>query len=537
MLPFSTDLPYRANRQPVLAKNCVATSQPLAAQAGLEILKQGGNAADAAVATAMTLTLVEPSGNGIGSDNFALIWMGGGLHGLNSSGRSPALMLPNRYEGMDQIPFRGYGGVTVPGAVQGWVDTIDRFGSMPLTKIAAPAIRYGREGHLLSQGVGAAYQSVLPRYGKEGVHAGFWETFTENGEIPGPGDLKHLRDHADTLQAIAETGGKAFYVGELAEKMDAHAREFGGALRASDLAAHDSQWVRPLEMEYRGWTLHEIPPNGQGITALVALGILKHFDLASMEPDAPEQLHLQIEAMKLAFRDAERYIADPAYMDADPAGLLEPGYLEDRARLINREKAQDFGHGTPPIGGTVLLTTADADGNMVSFIQSNYTGFGSGVVVPGTGISLQNRGCCFVLEEGHPNRVGPTKRPYHTIIPGFVTKKNDRGEDEPVMSFGVMGGFMQPQGHVQVLLRVRNHEQNPQAALDAPRFQIRQGLNVDLEPGFPEATYDALEAVGHRVRRYGSLSATFGRGQAIYKLADGHYAASDSRGDGQAVGF
>lgn len=540
--PFSNALPYPSRRQPLIARNIVATSHPLAAQAGLETLRRGGNAVDAAIATAMTLTVVEPSGNGIGSDNFALIWAGGGLHGLNASGRAPALMIPDRYAGLDAIPANGYDGVTVPGAPSGWIACHEQFGSLPLTTIAQPAIDYARHGHPLSPGVGSGYRGVLRRY-REGVHQGFFDTFSQTspdgqpGHIPGPGDTVFLKDHADSLQAIAETRAKAFYEGDIARRIDAHSRAFGGSLRAEDLAAHRPEWVRPMAIEYRGWKLHELPPNGQGIAALIALGILRRFDLASMGPDEPLRFHLQIEAMKLAFRDADRYVADPAHMDIDPASLIDDAYLDARAQLIDPARAQDFAHGKPPQGGTVLLTTADAAGNMVSFIQSNYTGFGSGVVVPGTGISLQNRGCCFKLDEGHPNRVAPGKRPYHTIIPAFVTRADDAGNDTPLMTFGVMGGFMQPQGHVQVFLRMRDHNQNPQAAIDAPRFQIQDGLNVDLEPGLEDALYTSLENLGHRVRRFPAPSASFGRGQAIFRLDDAYIAGSDSRADGQAVGY
>ena len=513
----------------------MATSQPLAAQAGLNVLRRGGNAVDAAVATAMALSEVEPSGNGVGSDNFALIWTGGGLHGMNSSGRSPARMTPDKYRGQDRVSTRGYDGVTVPGAPAGWVEAARSYGTMPLPELARDAIMYAREGHLLSPGVARSYFGVLRRY-REGVHRGFFEHFGQDGEIPGPGDLVRLPDQADTLEAIAETGGEAFYRGSIAEKIDAHAREFGGAIRASDLEAHEAEWVRPLSMDYRGWRLHEIPPNGQGIAALMALGICKHFDLDGMERDDPKKLHLTIEAMKLAFRDVNRYVADPAYMPFDPRAMIDEDYLERRAALIDPERAQDFKHGEPKVGGTVLLTTADAEGNMVSWIQSNYTGFGSGVVPTGTGVSLQNRGACFVLEEGHPNQLGPNKKPYHTIIPAFVTRPTPRGE-EPVMTFGVMGGFMQPQGHLQVLLRMRDDEQNPQAALDAPRWQIYDGLTVAVEPGFKAEVYDTLESMGHDVRRTRRRSASFGRGQAIYKLDDGYVAGSDLRADGQAVGF
>ncbi|MEO1511578.1 MAG: gamma-glutamyltransferase family protein, partial [Planctomycetota bacterium] len=480
---LSTRLPYDSRRQPVLGTNMVATSHPLAAQAGLEILRKGGNAIDAAVATAMALTVLEPSGNGIGSDNFALIWTGGGIHGLNSSGQSPALMTPDRYSGQERIGFAGYDGVTTPGAPAGWIEAVQNYGIMSMREVAEPAIRYARNGHPLAPGVGRSYAGVLRRY-QTGVHQGFFDTFSTNGpsgkEAPRPGDWKVLADHADTLQAIAETDGREFYAGDFARRLDAHSREFGGAIRGSDLERHESDWVRPMHIDYHGWRLHEIPPNGQGMTALIALGILRRFDIASMEPDDPDCLHIQIEAMKLAFRDADRYIADPRYMDIDPPDLLREDYLESRARLIDRSRAQDFDHGTPKTGGTVLLTTADDRGNMVSFIQSNYTGFGSGVVVPGTGVSLQNRGACFVLDEGHPNRVGPNKRPYHTIIPGFVTTTPEPGKPErPVMTFGVMGGFMQHQGHQQVMCRMLHWNQNAHAEPDATRWQVKEGLEVD----------------------------------------------------------
>ena len=532
---FNYRLPYTSQRQPVLAKNIVATSQPLAAQAGLDVLRRGGNAVDAAVATAMALSVVEPSGNGLGADNFALIWTGGGVHGLNSSGLSPARMTLDKYSGQDSVSTRGYDGVTVPGAPAGWVAAAKAYGTMPLKELARDAIMYAREGHLLSPGVARSYFGVLRRY-REGVHKGFFEHFSQNGEIPGPGDLVRLPDHADSLEAIAETEADAFYRGEIAQKIEAHAKEFGGAIRASDMAKHEAEWVRPMTMDYRGWRLHEIPPNGQGIAALMALGICKHFDLDSIEADDPKKLHLTIEAMKLAFRDVNEYVADPAYMPFDPRELIAEDYLASRAKLIDPSRAQDFDHGKPKIGGTVLLATADAEGNMVSWIQSNYTGFGSGVVPTGTGVSLQNRGACFVLDEGHPNQLGPNKKPYHTIIPAFVTKPTPTGE-EPVMTFGVMGGFMQPQGHLQVMLRMRDDEQNPQAAIDAPRWQIYEGLDVSIEPGFDDSVYGALESMGHNVRKTRSRSATFGRGQAIYRLEDGYVAGSDMRADGQAVGF
>ena len=303
-------------------------------------------------------------------------------------------------------------------------------------------------------------------------------------------------------------------------------------MRVSDLAAHASDWVAPLQMKYRGYTLHEIPPNGQGIVALIALGILEHFDIASIPADSAESLHLQIEAVKLAFADALAYVADIDCMPFDPKRFLDAGYLKKRANLIDRKKAQPFAPGTPPKGGTVYLTAADASGMMVSMIQSNYMGFGSGVVVPGTGISLQNRGASFVMKEGHPNRVGPRKRPYQTIIPGFLTK-----DGKPVMSFGVMGGTMQPQGHVQVIVRIADYGQNPQAACDGPRFRWVQGVEVNVEGGLAPAALEDLARRGHRLTELKEGYMDFGGAQMIWKLEGGYLAASDPRRDGQAAGF
>ena len=533
--PFSYDLPYPSRRQPVMAANVVATSQPLAAQAGLEMMRRGGNAMDAAVATAAALTVVEPTSNGIGADNFALVWAGGGLHGLNASGHAGSAMTPEQFSGMDEIPTRGWGGVTVPGAVSGWVELANRFGALPFPTLLEPAIRYARDGYLVSPEI-AYYWRAGARAYRAPELAAWRDTFAAGGP-PSAGSYVKLPDHAATLELIAETGGEAFYRGELAEKIADASRDGGGFLSAGDLANHGADWVRPIATDYHGVRLHEIPPNGQGIVALIALGILRNTILTDLDVDSPEWLHLQIEAMKLAFADGHRYVADPRFMDVDPQSLLDDAYLASRAKLIDPDRAQDFKHGTPKQGGTVLLTTADAEGNMVSFIQSCYTGFGSGVVIPGTGISMHNRGCCFTLEEGHPNEVGPNKRPYHTIIPAFVTRPNDDGTEDPVMAYGVMGGYMQPQGHQQVLCRIVDNEQNPQAALDAPRYQVFEGLRVSIEPGFADATYQKLRDLGHDLtvteRRY----ASFGRGQVIYATDGGYIAGSDLRCDGQAVGF
>ncbi len=537
MLPFDDTLPYPSQREPVYGKACVATSQPLAAQAGLDILRRGGNAADAAVATAMCLTVVEPTSNGIGSDAFALVWAGGGLHGLNASGMSPALLtdaeVAQRFEGLDQIPFRGWGGVTVPGAVSAWAELVSTHGTMPLAELAKAAVHYARNGYLVSPQTASGWSRSRRAYAEFDE----WQrVFAPGGKTPRTGQRAVLPDHANTLESIGDSSGESFYKGHLAEAIDKASTAQKGLLRASDLGAHEAQWVRPISVEYHGLTLHEIPPNGQGLAALIALGFLRHHDVRAHAVDSALSLHLQIETMKLAFRDAHRYIADPRFMGVSADQLLDPGYLAERASHIRMDRATDFEFGVPKQGGTVYLTTADADGMMVSYIQSNYTGFGSGVVVPGTGISLQNRGCCFSLEPGHPNLAGPVKRPYHTIIPGFVTR-DVGGVEEPVMSFGVMGGFMQPQGHAQVVIRIADYGQNPQAALDAPRYQVMEGLEVLIEPGFDDSLYDGLRELGHEVEIAPARTVTHGRGQIIYKLDDGYLAASDLRSDGQAVCF
>jgi gamma-glutamyltranspeptidase / glutathione hydrolase len=526
MTPFSWNNPYAWPRKPLLAANAVATSQPLAAQAGLQMLAGGGNAIDAILATAITLTLVEPVSNGIGSDAYAIVWDGKRMHGLNASGRSPAAWTPDYFKDRTAMPVRGWDTVSVPGCVAAWVELHQKFGKLPFKKLFEPAIRYGREGFLVSPTIAGQWEKQVPELKDQ---PGFAKYFMPGGRAPRAGEVFKFKDHALALEEIAASKGKAFYRGELAEKLEAHARKHGGALRATDLAANKPDWVTPLEMDYRGYTLHEIPPNGQGMVALMALGMLEGFDLRSHPVDGPDSLHLQIEVMKLAFADARRYIADIDHMDVKPQALLDRDYLKSRAKLVDMKRAQDFGHGTPPGGGTVYLAAADATGMMVSYIQSNYMGFGSGVVVDG--ISLQNRGATFVLQPRHPNCVGPKKRPYQTIIPGFVTKAR-----KPVMSFGVMGGTMQPQGHAQVMVRIADYGQSPQAASDGPRFRIVQGLEVSVEGGFPADSLAELQRRGHRIVTIDDYN-QFGSAQLIWKLDGGYFCASDPRRDGQAVGF
>ena len=410
---------YPSRRSPLLAANAVATSQPLAAQAGVTMLANGGNAVDAALAAAITLTVVEPCSNGAGSDLFAIVWDGGELVGLNASGRAPAGWSPARFAGKALVGPRGFGAVTIPGAVSGWVALSQRFGKLPFADLFEPAIRYARDGFLVSPIVASYWQRAVPLMPHD---LGFAEHFMPHGRAPRAGERFANPALASSLEKIAETNGDAFYRGELAQAIVRYAHAHGEVHSLADFAQHSADWVTPLAQDYRGATVHQIPPNGQGVAALSALGMLGHFDIAAHAADSVASQHLQIEAMKLAFADAYRYVGDQRSMPFVPQRLLDPAYLAARARLIDPARAQDFGPGEPPKGGTVYLCAADERGMMVSLIQSNYMGFGSGVVVPGTGISLQNRGAGFSLQPGHPNEVAGGKRPFHTIIPGFATR-------------------------------------------------------------------------------------------------------------------
>ena len=527
MTQFDWEFPYASQRMPVMARNIVATSQPLAAQAGLRMLQKGGNAVDAAVATAIALTVVEPTSNGVGGDAFAIVWDGKELHGLNASGRSPAAWKFEHFSQYKSMPLLGWDSVTVPGAVSAWVELSNRFGHLPFEDLFEPAIEYAYNGFLVSPMTAKRWSAAPERY-KDFPE--FAAAFLPNGRAPEVGEKFEFKAQAKTLERIAETKRAAFYHGDLAEKIVAHAKATDGWITKEDLASHQPDWVEILSINYRGLTLHEIPPNGQGITALLMLGILENWNIQDYPVDSADSLHLQIEAMKLAFADAYRYVSDPSSMDIGYKGLIDPDYLSQRAKLISLDKAQDPEYGIPKHGDTVYLTTADANGMMVSFIQSNYLGFGSGIVVPDSGISLQDRGACFTLERGHPNQVGGGKRPFHTIIPAFVTK-----DGQPLMSFGVMGGLMQPQGHAQVMIRMFDYNQNPQAAIDAPRWRIFKNMEVAFEPGFRPEVLEDLKNRGHKVKSGAGQS--FGGGQLIYKLADGYCGASEPRKDGQAVGF
>ena len=450
------------------------------------------------------------------------------MHGLNASGRSPAAWTPEYFRG-GPVPARGWNSVTVPGAVSAWTELHARFGKLPFARIFEPAIRYGRNGFLVSPTVAAQWAEQVPELRSQ---PGFAEAFLAGW--PGAGCLGSGSGSPSTRRRWRRSrprAGKRSIGASWRREMEAHSTANGGAMLAADLAAHRADWVDPISIDYRGYTLHEIPPNGQGIIALIALGMLQHFDMASLPVDSADSVHLQIEAIKLAFADALAYVADIDHMPVRTEQLLDAEYLRQRSTLIDPARAAPVSAGRPPKGGTVYLTAADADGMMVSMIQSNYDGFGSGVVVPGTGISLQNRGTGFSATPGHPNVVGPRKRPYHTIVPAFVTR-----DGAPVMSFGVMGGTMQPQGHVQVMVRIADYGQNPQAACDGPRFRWLHGMQVSVEDGFPPATVDELRRRGHELVAVDDYN-QFGSCQAIWRLPDGYLAASDPRRDGQAVGF
>jgi gamma-glutamyltranspeptidase / glutathione hydrolase len=524
--------PYPLSRPPMIGRNgAVATSQPLAAQAGMTMLQNGGNAVDAAIATAIALTVVEPTSNGIGSDAFALVWADGQLHGMNASGRAPAGLTIDvcQAAGHDEMPDFGWLPVTVPGAVSSWAEVHGRFGRLPFAALFAPAIHLAEHGFAVSPVVSRFWRAAAHSYRAAALPEleTWFATFTNEGKTPRVGDIVRLPDHASTLRKIAASGGRAFYEGELAEAIDAHSRSTGGVLRGEDLAAHRCNWVDPIPTNYRGFDVWEIPPNGQGITALMALNILEGFDLSG-PVETGKSWHLQIEALKLAFADAFAYVADPERADVPIRGMLDKTYAASRRALIG-EEASDPVPGDPPRGGTVYLCTADGEGQMVSFIQSNYAGFGSGVVVPGTGIALQNRGANFSLVADHPNALAPGKRPYHTIIPGFLTR-----DGEAVGPFGVMGGFMQPQGHTQVVVRTVDQLLHPQATLDAPRWRWDSGRRVAVEASTPLAIIEDLRARGHEVHIDPEPSA-FGRGQIIWKIGEALVAASETRADGQAL--
>ena len=541
IMQFDYTTPYSSTRLPVFARNIVSTSHPLAAQAGLRMLWQGGNAVDAAIAAAAALTICEPVSNGLGSDAFCILWDGKELHGLNASGHAPAAWTPDYFAGkygqaQATPPKRGMDAVTVPGAVAGWAAMSQRFGKLPFADVMQPAIEIAERGYLVPVVVQQKWAAATPELQNL---PGFADHFLPRGRAPKVGELFQFPAAARGLREIAASKGESFYRGEMAQALERFSSANGGSLRASDLAAFQPEWVRPLAHNYRGYTVHEIPPSGQGIAALMALGMLEHFDIAAMARDGVDSQHLQIEAMKLAFADVYRYVADPQAMALSTTQLLDPHYLARRAALIDMQRAQTFGPGNPAQGGTVYLTTADENGMMVSFIQSNYMGFGSGCVEPQFGISLQNRGHGFSTDpHAHKtaNLVAPGKKPFHTIIPAFLTR-----DGQPVMSFGVMGANMQPQGHVQTLVRMLDYGQNPQAACDAPRWRFNTGLAINVESGMATDTVQGLASRGHQMEVMNDSYQDFGAGQFIWRAGDpgkeGYVAASDARRDGLVAGM
>lgn len=540
-MQFNFNTPYTSTRLPVFARNVVSTSHPLASQAGLRMLWQGGNAVDAAIAAAAAITLTEPVSNGLGSDAFCILWDGQQLHGLNASGRAPQTWTPNYFKqkyGQDvkAPPKRGFDSVTVPGAVSSWVALSERFGKLPFEDLMQPAIEIAERGYLLPVVVQQKWAAATPELHNQ---PGFAQSFLPWGRAPQVGELFKFPAAAKGLRAIAQTKGAAFYGGEIASAIEKFSAANGGSITARDFADYKPEWVTPIAQNYRGYTLHEIPPNGQGIAALIALGILENFDVSQWPVDGADSQHVQIEAMKLAFADVYRYVAEPASMEVTPAQMLDPAYLKSRAKLIDMQRAQNFGAGNPVKGGTIYLSAADENGMMVSFIQSNYMGFGSGCVEPNFGISLQNRGHGFNVQANglNPaNLVAPAKRPFHTIIPAFLTK-----EGQPVMSYGVMGANMQPQGHMQTLVRMLDYQQNPQAACDAPRWRYNEGLEINVEAAMNADTVQALQARGHQMAVINDSYQDFGAGQFIWRAGDpkveGYVVASDARRDGLAAGF
>ena len=506
--------PYPSKRNCVYGKKgMVATSQPLAAQAGLDILKKGGNAIDAAIATAACLTVVEPTSNGIGSDAFALVWTKGELYGLNASGYAPSNISIEQLKalGYNEMPRFGMIPVTIPGTPKGWAKLSKRFGKLPLIDVLQPAIDYANHGYPISPTLGYHWENAFKIYQKnlKGPEFKNWfNTFAPLGRAPKIGEIWQSKDHAQTLKAIGETYADAFYKGNIADKIVDFSNKNNGFITKSDLINYEVDWVKPISIHYKDYDIWELPPNGQGLVALLALNILKNDTFETK--DCTDTYHKQIEAMKLAFADGLAYITDPKYMKTSVEDLLSDTYAAQRRRLIT-DKALEPTPGMPPKSGTVYLATADEEGNMVSYIQSNYMGFGSGIVIPNTGIALQNRGHTFSLNPNDENALKPLKKTYHTIIPGFLTK-----DKQAVGPFGVMGGFMQPQGHMQVIMNSIDFKLNPQAALDAPRWQWIKGKSIAVEKTFDQQIIKDLILKGHDIK-IDEQTSSFGRGQIIWR--------------------
>jgi len=534
-----------ATRSEVIAQNGMAcTSQPLATQVALDILKSGGNAIDAAIAANAALGLMEPTGNGIGGDLFAIVWDAKTqkLYGLNASGRSPYELTPDyfRENGYEKIPSHGPLSVSVPGCVDGWFELHKKFGKLSMNEILTPAIDYARNGFPVSELIAHYWRSnsrILQKY------PGFEEIFMPGGKAPGKGEIFKNPYLANTLESIAKQGRDVFYKGEMAQKIVDYLRKQGGFFTMKDFEDHTSEWIEPVSTNYRGYDVWELPPNGQGIAALQMLNILENFDIDRMGFGSPEYMHLFIEAKKLAFEDRARFYADPGFNELPVEQLISKSYGKERAKLIDRNRAgRSYPAGEPDTDNTIYLTTADKDGNMVSLIQSNFRGMGSGMTPGKLGFVLQDRGELFALEEGHMNMYEPHKRPFHTIIPAFITK-----DGKPFISFGVMGGDMQPQGHVQIVCNIIDFGMNLQEAGDAPRMQhtgsseptggkMTDGGEVTLESGFSYQTIRNLMEKGHKISY---ANGPYGGYQAIMRDEKNkvYYGASESRKDGQAAGY
>ncbi len=546
-----TGKPFATRSEVIASHGMVATSQPLATQIGLDILKKGGSAVDAAIAANAALGLMEPTGCGIGGDLFAIVWNAKTekLYGLNASGRSPQELTLEKLQAklaslqVTQIPPLGMLPISVPGTVDGWFELHSKFGKLPIKTILAPAIQYAEEGFPLTEVIANYWQNSVTTLSAQ--PGGFRDTFTIDGRAPAKGELFKNPDLANTYRLLAEQGRDVFYKGNMADQIDAFFQANDGYLRKSDLESHTSTWIEPVSTNYRGYDVFELPPNGQGIAALQMLNILEAYDLQSLGYNNPETLHLMIEAKKLAYEDRAKFYADPEFYDVPLEMLISKKYAAQRRQLIDSTRAAksyDAGHPALNEGDTIYLATADAEGNMVSLIQSNFRGMGSGVVVPGLGFCFQDRGQLFSLQPDHANVYAPGKRPFHTIIPAFVLK-----DGKPWLSFGVMGGAMQPQGHVQILVNLIDFDMNLQEAGDAARWQhigsssptggiMKNGGIVTLETGIPEETVQTLKNMGH-VTRIGKGG--FGGYQGILKSpTSGVYiGASESRKDGHAAGY
>jgi gamma-glutamyltranspeptidase/glutathione hydrolase len=524
--------PFGGGRAPVLARNIVASSQPLATQAGIEALQNGGNAVDAALATAITLTVVEPTMNGIGGDGFAIIWDGKKLHGLNASGRAPAAWTPQYFAGQSTMDPIGWKTVTVPGVIAGWVELSKKFGKLPFAQLFKRAIDYAENGYPVSPVIARQWREAVPILKNQ---PGFSESFLIDGKAPQSGQIWRHPEQANTLKEIATSQGESFYHGTLAKSMVDFSQATGGCITMQDFADNKPEWVDPLAFDYGDYTLYEIPPNGSGIAAQMALGILQAANVKQYPANSAQRIHLQVEAMRIAFADAYAHVSDARSMTVSVSALLDRNYLASRAALIDHHKAGSYGPGDPHSGGTVYLCAADSSGMIISYIQSNFKGFGSGVVAPG-GIAFHNRGMSFSLVDGHPNQVAPGKRPFHTILPAFLSKNG-----KPTMAFGVMGGNMQPQGHIQFVMRFVDEYLNPQACSDAPRWRIDDFGKLTVEAAMPKSVVEGLINMGHDVSVMPADSLDFGSAQAISVLSDdvqsAYIAGSDHRRDGLAAGF